>query len=247
LEPDTPAMSAPAIAAHLTPAHVETIDAVIKRMVALRAALPEKDGVARFNHLYLEMTRTVRRALRRGVFHDPRFAETLDVRFANLYFDALLRHLENPETAPRAWRPLFSARGRRDIAPIQFALAGMNAHINRDLPVAVVETCRKLGVRMDATRHRDYLAINPLLERTQARVKKDLATGLVGVIDRILGRIDDVVAIWSLTRARDAAWTHARTLRTIEGFPEVAEAYLLTLDRMVGFAGRGLLVATLIP
>ncbi len=172
--------------------------------------------------------------------------ETLDVVFANLYFRALMLHLEDPESAPRAWQPLLASRGRRDIAAIQFALAGMNAHVNRDLPVAVVDTSRKLRVQMDETHHRDYVAINPLLERAQARVKKALATGLVGVLDKVLGRIDDVTAIWSLTRARDAAWTHARTLRTIEGFPEVAQAYLLTLDRMVGFAGRGLLVPTLV-
>lgn len=37
---------------------------------------------------------------------------------------------------------LFRARARRDVAPIQFALAGMNAHSSRDLPVARVRSAR---------------------------------------------------------------------------------------------------------
>jgi hypothetical protein len=39
--------------------------------------------------------------------------------------------------------------GGEDVAPIQFALAGMNAHINRDLPLALVATCtaRKVAPR----------------------------------------------------------------------------------------------------
>ena len=42
---------------------------------------------------------------------------------------------------PTAWQPLFERRADPGIEPIQFALAGMNAHINHDLPLAVVATC----------------------------------------------------------------------------------------------------------
>jgi len=34
--------------------------------------------------------------------------------------------------------------------PIQFAFVGMNAHINHDLPLAVVVTCKKLGKDLDS-------------------------------------------------------------------------------------------------
>ncbi len=39
-------------------------------------------------------------------------------------------------TPPVPWRPLLDARGDRTIWPIQFAPAGMNAHINHDLAPA---------------------------------------------------------------------------------------------------------------
>ena len=51
--------------------------------------------------------------------------------------------------------------------------------------------------------------------------------------------------MWEVARARDAAWTHAETLWALRHLSELKEAYLLTLDRIVGFAGRGLLIPVL--
>ena len=43
-------------------------------------------------------------------------------------------------------------------------------------------------------------------------------------------------------RARDAAWTNAQALWALGDQPPLANDYLLALDRMVGFASRGLLI-----
>jgi len=160
----------------------------------------------------------------------------LDVRFANLYF----RALEDP---PRAWTPLLEARGQPGVAPIQFALAGMNAHINRDLPLALVQTCGELGIELhrDGPEHADFVAVNALLVATEARVKRDFLTGDLAIADEALGEVDDVIAMWNVERARDAAWTNAEMLSSLQRSPALADAFLLALDRMVGFAGRGLL------
>lgn len=69
-----------------------------------------------------------------ATFEDPAFLATLDVVFANLYFAALAAALDDVDAAPAAWRPLLLQRHDAGIARIQFALAGMSAHINRDLP-----------------------------------------------------------------------------------------------------------------
>lgn len=131
------------------------------------------------------------------------------------------------------------------MAPIQFALAGLNAHINHDLSLALVATCRELGLKLDtdSPQHRDFVQVNATLERVEAQVKERFATGLIGVADEALGRLDDVVAIWSVARARDAAWTQARTLWALP--EEIADDYLVTLGRVVGLAGRGLLTPRL--
>jgi hypothetical protein len=75
----------------------------------------------------------------------------------------------------------------------------------------------------------------------ERRVKRELVTGDFAVADEALGEVDDVIAMWKVERARDAAWTSAETLRALDSAPDLAEAYFLALDRMVGFASRGLL------
>ena len=216
---------------------------VVARMEAIGAALPPDDGVAAFNRLYLEVTRGVLDALGPGRFRDGRFLRWLDVVFANLYFAALRSLVLGPGPAPRAWAPLVEARARRGILPLQFALAGMNAHINRDLPVGLVDTCRALRVelRRPSPQYDDFCVVNELLEEAQERIKRVFAVGALGTIDAALGRQDDVLAMWNVRAAREAAWTNAEVLWTLRGLPHVQARFLRALDRMVGFAGRGLL------
>jgi hypothetical protein len=101
----------------------------------------------------------------------------------------------------------------------------MNAHINYDLPIGVVATCESSGVtpRDGSPEHRDYLHLNAILGETQEEVKKWLATGLLGVLDRALGQLDDVVASFSVVRAREAAWIHSKTLWQVRDKRELTE------------------------
>jgi len=218
-----------------------TIAEVIALMEAIDAALPTADGIAWFNKLHLEVTRAVSAAVGAGRFGEGRFLRWLDVSFANLFFRALRHDLTGEKPVAKAWAPLFEARGRHDVAPIQFALAGMNAHINRDLPVALGEAWAGTRVDPSAAQHVDFTAVNALLAATEDRVKEWFATGFLGEIDRDFRELDDLYAMWSVGRAREAAWVNGKTLWTLRAVPPVREDYLATLDRMVGFAGRGLL------
>ncbi len=213
-----------------------------QRMGVIGRPLPAEDGVACFSHLYLEVTRHVLAETRRDAFEDPRFLERLDVAFAELYF-AAVDAAEARKAISRPWRPLFAARGHERIAPIQFALAGMNAHINHDLALALVRTFGDLGLHptRDSPQFRDYRRVDAIL----ARVEERFAEGLVGIADQALGRLDDVVAMWKVTRARDAAWTHAETLWALRRLPALRDAFVLALARTVGLAGRGLLIPVL--
>jgi hypothetical protein len=224
-----------------------SVSDVIARMRAIEASLPRSDGVACFVELYREVTEGVADQLGRSAFASPRALERLDVVFADLFFDAFDMNERDPGSAPAAWRPLFAARSTRGIAPIQFALAGMNAHINRDLPVALVTTWAELEEkpRRGSPQHADYLRVNELLASVEAKLERRYMTGWLGRFNRILGRfnrLDNVVAMWNVERARDAAWTNAETLWALRGAADVASEFLQSLDRMVGFAGRGMLV-----
>ena len=142
--------------------------------------------------------------------------------------------------------PLFERRYRRGIARVQFGLAGMNAHINRDLPVAVVETCEARGLvpQGGSEQKADYDRVNSILEAVEIRAMEEMATGVIGEMAHDLGRLDDIVAMWSVRKAREAAWVSSEVLWSLRGRPELSTDYLGALDRMAGFAGRGLLVPT---
>jgi Family of unknown function (DUF5995) len=220
---------------------------VLDRFRAVEAAAPPPDGVACFARLYREVTEGVAAELTTEGVADPRFVETLDIQFADLFFSALESFGHDPTGTPPAWVPLFAERSRRGIAPLQFALAGMNAHINRDLPVALVATCRKLGLDPgeDSPQHADFERVDVLLAQVERRLKSSYLTGWLAWADRLVHRvrrIDDVVAMWDVDRARDAAWTNAQALWALGDGSPLAGDYLLALDRMVGFASRGLLI-----
>ncbi len=222
------------------------IDSVVERMRAIESSLTAGDGVARFNHLYLAVTLAVRERVATVEFEDTAFVAQLDVVFAGRYFAAI--DAERAGARPSsAWRPLFEARGRSDLAAIQFALAGMNAHINFDLCQALAEVARDSGrpLHDGSPQHHDFQRVNTLLAAVEAQVKGEFDKGLVGVADAALGRIDDVVGMWSVTRARDAAWTHAQTLAELNRIPTLRGDYLDALGGLVELSSRGLLVPTL--
>jgi hypothetical protein len=220
---------------------------VIARLREIEQSGARSDGVVCFARLYREVTEGVAAELAQQSFEDGRFLEQLDVGFAGLFFSALDAYQRGAADVPSAWVPLFSQRSRRGVAPLQFALAGVNAHINRDLPVALVATCGDLGLDVfaDAPEHTDFERVNVLLAQVEQRLKNLYLTGWLRELDRVLHRIhrlDDVVAMWDVTRARDAAWTNGRTLWSLRGQPDLGADFLQVLDRMVGLASRGLLL-----
>jgi hypothetical protein len=218
------------------------ITEVVARMRAIESTLPPTDGVAAFTRLYRAVTEAIADSGTGTAFEDVRTMRWLEVVFANHYF-AALRNAVLGGPVPRAWQPLFAARAKRGIHPLQFALAGMNAHINRDLPVALVETClaRKLVPRRSSPQQRDFRRVNDVLRATEARVKADLLRGPFALADEALGQLDDVVAMWNVERAREAAWLNSEALWALRPSKRLSADFLRTLDRMVGFAGRGLL------
>jgi hypothetical protein len=224
-----------------------SVSEVIERLRSIEAAAPHGNGVACFVRLYRQVTEQVNAKLAAQAFANVHFLEQLDVRFAGLFFTALDAYKRDPASAPSAWTPLFAQQSRHGIAPLQFALAGMNAHINRDLPVALVTTCGelKLELRERSPEHDDFERVNVLLAEVEATIKRSYMSGWLARADRLVhrfDRIDDVVAMWDVQRARDAAWANGQALWALRNDPSLASKFLTSLDRMVGFAGRGLLV-----
>ncbi|MGW0878586.1 DUF5995 family protein [Streptomyces sp. NPDC002671] len=214
-----------------------SVDAVVSRMRALDAALPERDGVAVFNRVYLAVTEEVDRRLDTGGFADPRAASALDVRFAERYL-AAVDAVAADHRPPACWRPLFQLRRHPGVRPLQFALAGINAHIGHDLALAVVDACRTLGCE-PADLEDEFDRVGELLVSLEERIREDLMPGpdllqLADPLTHLLGS-------WSLERAREATWAAARALWALRRCGDVAEEFTERLDSAVGFAGRILL------
>jgi hypothetical protein len=213
-----------------------TLDAVVDAMDGRR--FDDDDGVRHFHRVYTEVTRAVARRVDAGAFEDLAFMVALDVEFAGLYLQALAA----PATAPRAWRVLFDRRRDR-LAPLRFALAGMNAHINRDLAVALDTTCTRIGGSLDrgSPRCRDFVAINDILAAQMATAKAELFSRVDRIADVALGPVDDRLEVWSIATARDNAWSAGAALHQL-GPGEAKDAALEAIDRTAGLIGRLLLL-----
>ncbi|MEV5957946.1 DUF5995 family protein [Streptomyces sp. NPDC051987] len=214
------------------------VGTVVSRMRALDADLPARDGVAVFNRVYLAVTEEVERRLRTGRFTDPEAAATLDVRFAERYLAAVAADAAG-RRPPACWRPLFQFRRHPGVRPLQFALAGINAHIGHDLALAVVDACRTLGCEPSDLQD-EFDRVGDLLVSLEERVREDLMPGpdLLQVADPLT----HLLGSWSLERARDATWSAARALWALRRFEDLAEEFTERLDAAVGLAGRMLLI-----
>ncbi|MFF9205289.1 DUF5995 family protein [Streptomyces sp. NPDC014986] len=214
-----------------------SVDGVISRMRDLDAVLPARDGVAVFNRVYLTVTEAVDRHIDAGRFPDARAAITLDVRFAERYL-AAVDAASRGRQPPACWRPLFQYRRHPGVRPLQFALAGVNAHIGHDLALAVVDSCRTLACE-PADLEDEFDGVGELLVSLEERIREELMPG--PDVLRITDPLTHLLGAWSLERARDAAWTAARALWALRRLPDVAGEFADSLDTTVGFAGRMLL------
>ena len=60
-------------------------------------------------------------------------------------------------------------------------------------------------------------------------------------MDKRLAPVTNLVCNWSISAARDAAWTNAKVLWALHGIEPLQHEFLATLSRTVGLAGHCLL------
>jgi hypothetical protein len=220
----------------------ETISDVISVMQQVDQLLPSNDGIKWFNRLYLMVTQQVDTQPPVGGWQDAAWLTRLDVVFANLYLAAIADFLSQSGNTPSSWRALFEARFNTGVDRIQFALAGMNAHINHDLALALLQTDDELQLTpgLNSPEHADYEAVNSLLKTVLPAALQVLATGIVGELAQDTGKIGRFLAIWDIEVARDLAWDFADHLRSLSGISRVLA--LTTQDQLTGVIGRSLLL-----
>ena len=218
-----------------------SIDDVLRTMHAIDQLLDDSDGLKWFNRLYLMVTEQVDLHPPAGGWKDADWLLLLDVVFAGFYFRALAGYLEGDAATPRSWSAMLGSRDQPGIDRIQFALAGMNAHINHDLSLALLETDqqRNLVPSYGSPQHADYEAVNGLLNTVMPSALEMLATGCLGTAAQDTGKIGRILAFWNMCSARDMAWDFANHLRLLsDGVRPVA---LAAQDQMTGVLGQAIL------
>jgi hypothetical protein len=178
-----------------------------------------------------------------GGFADPAWLAELDVQFARLYFSALKNSLAGL-SCPSCWQVMFSSRNRPRVARIQFALAGINAHINHDLSQAIVATCEVTATvpQHGTAQYNDYTALNTTLDSLIESAKRTLLVRLLGDPLPAVSHLEDTVAAWNVKAAREKAWMNAELLWRLNGSPALAAGFMDTLDGLTTVVGKSLLV-----
>lgn len=195
-----------------------SIDTVITRMEALRGDLSPTQLL--FHDTYLRTTRAIQAELHGGGFRDAAWVEHWDVEFAGLYLDAIEEHRAGDDP-PGPWRVAFAAGEGRRLPPLRHVLLGMNAHINFDLPQALVAVITDhefddpavLGRREADHRHIDEILAARVAEEGQA-LRTVEEPGDRTLIDRALQPLNRVATRRFLREARRKVWHNARILGT---------------------------------
>lgn len=194
--------------------HSAGLDAVIAHMESDLAQLT--DARRFFHATYLRTTRAVAQEINRGGFLDPEWVERWDVAFARFYVDALAADRRG-DAVSGPWRVAFDAvRQQPDTVPLRHVLFGLNAHINYDLPQALLAVITPEDFdqpEVVRSRQQDHLHIDTVLQAQVGTEDAELnAVSTVTVIDRALRPMNRVASRRLLGEAREKVWRNARVL-----------------------------------
>jgi hypothetical protein len=168
-----------------------------------------------FLSTYQRTTQAVGQALARGSFEDLDWVERWDVAFAELYLTALDNELAGGGQVPRPWRLAFAAPA--DLPPLRHVLLGINAHVNYDLPqalLAVITDADFADPLVIDRRRRDHERIDKVLSsRVSAEDGELTAPGGRTLLDRLLTPLNRQGSKRFLREARQKVWHNTLELR----------------------------------
>lgn len=202
------------------------------------------DRRAVFSECYLVMTRRVRERVLNGAFHDGVWVTRLLDRFADYYFDAVEAYgrsgdftlttvttvTTNPDSVdatvaqvpeqvcPAVWRGALDACSDPDCHPLQALMLGINAHINHDLALALVDVLDDWDALDDERRHQrheDHELVDTIIDETTDEVQREVVaqwSPLAEMLDALMGPLDEW-AFGTLAQSwRSQVWLDAMDL-----------------------------------
>ena len=222
------------------------VDDVVAQMRSRLDALPAASPRRAFLSTYLRTTQAVGDAVGTGGFLDPAWVERWDVVFADLYLHAHDAYMSGATSAvPRPWQLAFAAPD--GLPALRHVLLGINAHVNYDLPQALLSVISPEDFH-DAglidRRRRDHEKIDEVLA---GRVKDE--EGLLGdaktLLDRLLAPLNRMGSKRFLREARQKVWHNVLELDAarVDGdrayATRLAELELLSAARIADLLAPG--------
>lgn len=179
------------------------------------------DQRAIFLECYAMMTGNMFTAVHNGRFQDPTWVTQLLHHFATYYFDALDAYERDIATAPTVWQLAHGAAAKPETMVLQNLFLGVNAHINYDLALTVVDLLAAdwatLSDKERARRYSDYTTVNEIIADTIDRVQDEVVESRapwLNVVDWLGGRLDERLISYLLTQWRDEVWQTAVQMLT---------------------------------
>lgn len=203
----------------------DSIKDVISTLAQVKAAAEvidprgQQDGIACFTQLYYEITCGVQAAVDAHRFTAGDFIVHLDLAFARRYL-AALRALTSDNAHPAGcWQALFAARSEPNVPTLNYAMAGVNAHVNYDLAMALLDTWEQNpapqstdpnDAALREAQHTDYNTINDIFDENMGRLRGEFhsplgALGPGSLLDKFGNFMGDLL----VRDTRDLAWNAA--------------------------------------
>jgi len=211
----------------------EAVTAVVAVMQSrLDALTPEQEHLREFLGTYLRTTLAVGKAVDDGLFEDSEWVEQWDVAFAELYLAALDAHLRGA-VPPRPWRLAFDAPA--DLPALRLVLLGINAHVNYDLPqalLAVIDDDDFADTGLMKRRRRDHERIDGVLAGRVAAEDDELAARAARARrDRVLQPLNRLASKRFLRESRTKVWHNTVELQVARlAGPTAYDARLAELE-----------------
>jgi hypothetical protein len=192
----------------------QCVDKTIREMTRRFDALATTcNHNAIFSLTYLRVTEEYRRTIDTPFFDDTPFVNHEDTIFAHYYFSAFdAWSAGETDDVPPAWRIAFDAARDHTVTAAGDLLLGINAHVQRDLPLVLYT----IGLaRPDGTsRKPDHDRVDVILNRVQDDIIAEIARRFDPTVDdtNLPTGLDDAALFQTLAGWREQAWRNAEAL-----------------------------------
>lgn len=194
-----------------------TLSPVLDRMDLLAQAWEQAaDRRSFFLRCYAMMTGNMLVAIDQGEFHDAAWVRDLLDLFAGYYFVALDAYEQADGATPDVWRLAHDAALQQEAPVLQTLLLGINAHINYDLVLALVDMLepewQSLAPQEQKQRYQDHRHVNDIIAATIDCVQQQVVAPnarWTGAVDWMLGPLDEHAAARLIRQWREEVWRQA--------------------------------------